>query len=280
MRESMEDGSSSSKEEVERSSELTESQTKALLELKKLVQDAYDKDQRRTSFEGNPTKIWGVPLLGDKRSDIIILKFLKSRNFEVLGAFGMIKNTLRWRDEVGIESLLEEDENLGNDYNNVMFIHGYDKEGYPVWYLVLEDVLNDNLSQITSSDEQKQRIFLRWLIQFVEKNIRKLDFTTNGKNSFMLVIDLKRLTWYGNRDLYKVIHKFLQVLHDNYPEFVAKQVFHKTKFAQFSVLESQSIRNFSEFDFVFRVLVVDQCFLVVPELLSGLFDGVRSMEHK
>ncbi|KMT20173.1 hypothetical protein BVRB_1g001830 [Beta vulgaris subsp. vulgaris] len=40
----------------------------------------------------------------------------------------------------------------------------------------------------------------------------------------MLVIDLKRLTWYGNRDLYKVIYKFLQVLHDNYPEFVAKQL--------------------------------------------------------
>lgn len=202
--------------------ELTESQKKDLQELKKLIQDGLENDQL-TFIDGDLSTIWGVLLVGDDRTDMIILKFLKASSFNVLDAYAMIKNTLLWRNEVGIRSLLEEDLEFNHDYNNVMVTHGYDKQGYPVWYLVLEDVLGDNLSY----NEQKQRKLLRWLIQFTEKNIRKLIFSTRKVYSISLVIDLKSLTRYGNGDLYRVVYKFLQLLHDHYPEFVAKQVFNK-----------------------------------------------------
>ncbi|XP_043710151.1 patellin-1-like [Telopea speciosissima] len=53
--------------------------------------------------------IWGIPLLADERSDVVLLKFLHARDFKVKDAFTMIKNTVAWRKEFGIETLLEED---------------------------------------------------------------------------------------------------------------------------------------------------------------------------
>uniref|UniRef100_A0A803KZZ3 CRAL-TRIO domain-containing protein n=1 Tax=Chenopodium quinoa TaxID=63459 RepID=A0A803KZZ3_CHEQI len=213
---------SSSKEEFRVVIKLTEYQKKALHDLKSLIKNDPG-DDLFCSFEGSHATIWGVPLLGHTKSDSVILKFLKARNFEVFDAYAMIMNTLLWRDEVGIELLLQDDVGI-HDNKSVMFTHGYDKEGYPVWYLVLEDVLVNNRSQITSYDDQEGRKFFRWLIQFTEKNVRKIVCSTRGQNSILLVIDLKSLTRYGNRDLYKVIYKYLQMLSDYYPEFVAKQL--------------------------------------------------------
>ena len=49
----------------------------------------------------SPTKekvsIWGVPLLNDERSDVILLKFLLAREFKVKEAFTMLKNTISRR---------------------------------------------------------------------------------------------------------------------------------------------------------------------------------------
>ena len=42
--------------------------------------------------------IWGVPLLADERSDVILLKFLRARDFKV-------KEVLRWRAAAMSEGL-------------------------------------------------------------------------------------------------------------------------------------------------------------------------------
>lgn len=42
-------------------------------------------------------EIWGIPLLADERSDVILLKFLRARDFKVKEAFTMIKQTVLWR---------------------------------------------------------------------------------------------------------------------------------------------------------------------------------------
>ncbi|KAE8693503.1 Detected protein of confused Function [Hibiscus syriacus] len=49
--------------------------------------------------------IWGIPLLADERSDVILWKFLRARDFKVKDTFTMIKNTVIWRKEFGVESL-------------------------------------------------------------------------------------------------------------------------------------------------------------------------------
>ncbi|GAB2271903.1 hypothetical protein Dimus_006731 [Dionaea muscipula] len=167
--------------------------------------------------------LWGIPLLGDERSDTILLKFLRARDFKVKEALAMIKNTVRWRKEFEVESLLEEDLG-GADYEKVVFVHGFDRKKRPVVYNVFGEFQNKELYQNTFSDAEKQKKFLKWLVQFLEKTVRKLDFSPTGISSLVLVTDLKNSPGYGKWDLYKVTNKFLQLLQDNYPEFVAKQV--------------------------------------------------------
>ncbi|XP_021748636.1 patellin-3-like [Chenopodium quinoa] len=172
--------------------------------------------------EPEEVSIWGIPLLADERTDVILLKFLRARDFRVKDAFTMIRNTVRWRKEFEVDTLLDED--LGNDYEKVVFTHGVDKHNRPVCYNVFGEFQNKELYQNTFSDAEKRKKFLRWLIQFLEKTIRTLDFSPQGINSFVLVNDLKNSPGYGKRDLYKVIDKFLEILQDNYPEFAAKQL--------------------------------------------------------
>ncbi|KAK9271109.1 hypothetical protein L1049_026698 [Liquidambar formosana] len=167
--------------------------------------------------------IWGIPLLGDERSDVILLKFLRARDFKVKEAFSMIKNTVRWQKEFGLDALLEED--LGNDLDKVVFMHGFDKEGHPVCYNVYGEFQNKELYQNTFADEEKRLKFLRWRIQFLEKSIRKLDFSPSGICTIVQVSDLKNSPGPGKRELRQATNQALQLLQDNYPEFVAKQVF-------------------------------------------------------
>ncbi|XP_043708896.1 patellin-2-like isoform X2 [Telopea speciosissima] len=167
--------------------------------------------------------IWGLPLLADERSDVILLKFLRARDFKVKDAFTMIKNTVAWRKEFGIETLLEED--LGNDLEKAVFMYGFDKEGHPVCYNIYGEFQNKDLYQKAFADEEKRQKFLRWRIQFLEKSIQKLDFSPSGICTFVQVNDLKNSPGPGKWELRQATRQALSLLQDNYPEFVAKQVF-------------------------------------------------------
>ncbi|MCE3216129.1 Patellin-3 [Datura stramonium] len=234
------------KEESNKVSDLSDSEGKVLEELKFLVQEAI-KNQSFTT--GTPAKtqeapsassesktpateitdlpqevsIWGVPLLKDDRSDVILLKFLRARDFKVKESFAMLKNTILWRKEFNIEELV--DENLGDDLEKVVFMDGHDKEGHPVCYNVYGEFQNKELYNKTFGDEEKRNKFLRWRIQFLERSIRKLDFNPGGINTIFQVSDLKNSPGPGKRELRIATRQALQLLQDNYPEFVAKQVF-------------------------------------------------------
>ena len=166
--------------------------------------------------------IWGIPLLQDERSDVILLKFLRARDYKVKDAFAMIKNTVLWRKEFGIDALLEEDH--GNDWDKVAFTHGYDKQGHPVCYNVFSEFQNKELYQNTFSTEEKRHKFLKWRIQFLEKSIRKLDFSPTGISSIVQVNDFKNSFGIGKRELWQATKLAVQLFQDNYPEFLAKQV--------------------------------------------------------
>lgn len=167
--------------------------------------------------------VWGIPLLQDERSDVILLKFLRARDYKVKDAFTMIKNTVRWRKEFEIDALLEQDH--GNDWDKVAFTHGYDKKGHPVCYNAFSEFQNKDLYQNTFSTDEKRQKFLKWRIQFLEKSIRKLDFSPTGISSFVQVNDFKNSFGIGKRELWQATKLAVQLLQDNYPEFLAKQVF-------------------------------------------------------
>lgn len=191
-----------------------------------LEAEAIEKDAKvetLASLLAEEVSIWGVPLLADERSDVILLKFLRARDFKVKDAFTMIKNTVRWRKEFGIDELVEQE--LGSDLEKVAFMHGFDKEGHPVCYNVYGEFQNKELYQNAFSDEEKRLRFLRWRIQFLERSIRKLDFKPGGISTLVQVNDLKSSPGPNKWELRQATKQALQLLQDNYPEFVAKQVF-------------------------------------------------------
>ncbi|KAJ8458347.1 hypothetical protein OPV22_031273 [Ensete ventricosum] len=165
--------------------------------------------------------IWGVPLLGDERSDTVLLKFLRARDFKVKEAMTMLKNAVLWRKEFGIEELLNEDLGIP-EMEKVVFMHGIDKEGHPVCYNVYGEFQNKELYAAAFADEEKRKQFLRWRIQYLEKGIRNmLDFNPGGVSTMVQVTDLKNSIGLAKKEL----RQALDLLQDNYPEFAAKQVF-------------------------------------------------------
>lgn len=189
----------------------------------KVVEASSPEQQQQQQPE--EVSIWGIPLLADDRTDVILLKFLRARDFKVKEAFTMIKNTIRWRKEFKIEELLL-DENLGDEYlEKTVYMHGYDKEGHPVCYNIYGEFDNKEVYKKTFSDEEKRERFLKWRILVLEKSIRKLDFTPGGICTIVQVNDLKNSPGPTKWELRQATKQALQLLQDNYPEFVAKQVF-------------------------------------------------------
>ncbi|CAI9786963.1 unnamed protein product [Fraxinus pennsylvanica] len=217
------------KEESNILSDLSDFQRKALEEFKTVVQEALNTgvftlaSPSDTSNLPEEVSIWGVPLLKDDRSDVILLKFLRARDFKVKESSTMLKNTIKWRKEINIDELLKED--LGDDLEKVVFTHGHDKDWHPVCYNVYGEFQNKELYTKTFGDDEKRKKFLKWRIQFLERSIRKLDFSPGGINTIFQISDLKNSPGLGKKELRIATKQALQVLQDNYPEFVTKQVF-------------------------------------------------------
>ncbi|XP_010675154.2 patellin-3 [Beta vulgaris subsp. vulgaris] len=179
--------------------------------------------QQEVSTTPEEVSIWGVPLFKDERTDTILWKFLRARDFKVNDAFAMMKSTIKWRKEFKIDELLNED--FGDDLEKMVFMHGFSKEGHPVCYNVYGAFQDKELYQKTFSHEEKRQRFMKWRIQFLEKSIRKLDFYPGGISTIVQVNDLKNSPGPGKWELRQATKQALHLLQDNYPEFVAKQVF-------------------------------------------------------
>lgn len=136
----------------------------------------------------------------------------------------MLADTIYWRKGFGTDGLIEEDLDL-NDLEKVVFMHGHDKEGHPVCYNVYGEFQDKVLYVKTFGDEERRRKFLRWRIQFLERSIRKLDFSPGGVCTIFQVNDLKNAPGPRWKELRIATKQALVVLQDNYPEFVVKQVF-------------------------------------------------------
>ncbi|KAL1534141.1 Patellin-3 [Salvia divinorum] len=217
------------KEESNKISDLSHDERRALDEFKLLVQESL---KSRVFLEGlasgsekssEEVSIWGVPLLKDERSDVVLLKFLRARDFDVRNAYVMLSSTIKWRRDFRVDQLLKED--LGDDLEKVVFMHGHDKVGHPVCYNVYGEFQNEELYMKIFADEEKRWRFLRWRIQFLEASIRKLDFSPGGINTIFQVSDLMNSPGPGKKELRIATKQALEILQDNYPEFVAKQVF-------------------------------------------------------
>jgi hypothetical protein len=170
--------------------------------------------------------LWGVPLLpskGGEGTDVVLLKFLRAREFKVNDAFEMLKKTLQWRKEAEIDSILDDDE-LCADLSSAAYMNGVDREGHPVCYNIFGVFDSEELYQKTFGTDEKRRKFLRWRCQLMEKGIQKLDLKPGGASSLIQINDLKKSPGPAKKELRIATKQAIGIFQDNYPELVAKNV--------------------------------------------------------
>ncbi|OVA17212.1 CRAL-TRIO domain [Macleaya cordata] len=193
-------------------SNLKSSESKALNELKQKLSDSYESES-----------MWGIPLLGgDERSDVILLKFLRARDFRVSDALTMLEKCLVWRKDFGADSVVEEELGFKELEGVVAYMHACDRKGHPVCYNAYGIFKDKEMYERIFGDEEKLQKFLRWRVQVLERGIKLLHFKPGGVNSIIQVTDLKDMP---KRELRVASNHILSLFQDNYPEMVARKVF-------------------------------------------------------
>ena len=76
------------------------------------------------------TSIYGVPFEGDQeRLQVVLHKFLRARDWNVEASAKLLKESLLWRGEEGVDELAEGDESFGPDFDAHSSIFLADKSG-------------------------------------------------------------------------------------------------------------------------------------------------------
>ncbi|MQL99792.1 hypothetical protein Taro_032520 [Colocasia esculenta] len=197
---------------------LRPSEQKALRELKVLLSSPAPEGD-----SPSPISMWGVPLLGgDEKADVILLKFLRARDFSVAEAHSMLLSCVEWRREFGADGVLEDDLGFKELEGVVAYMHGCDREGHPVCYNAYGVFKDRELYDRVFGDADKLKRFLRWRVQVMERGVSLLQFKPGGVNSIIQVTDLKDMP---KRELRVASNQILSLFQDNYPEMVARKVF-------------------------------------------------------
>ncbi|CAN0852746.1 PATL3 [Linum grandiflorum] len=203
-------------------------QQKEIIALQQFKQLLIDEKSRSPDSASDDIYFCGVRLqldAIDDRTDVILLKFLRGKHFEVEDAFKMFSRTILWRKKFGIDKLLLEDEDheYSKAFRRAFFMSGRSREGHPVWYIVCGEIHDNELYDKVFSDEAKRQRFLKWKIMFIEKIMRKLDFRAEGISSTILVTDMNN-TLGLDKMAFKPFESALRLLLDYYPEFVERRV--------------------------------------------------------
>ncbi|XP_064939360.1 patellin-6-like isoform X1 [Musa acuminata AAA Group] len=210
--------SHSFKEDCYLLSSLKLAELKALQELQQLL-----------AVSPKPISIWGVPLApssaaaGDERAVVVLLKFLRARDFDAGQAHAMLLRCVEWRREFGADEVAEEELVGFKELEGVVaYMHGWDRWGHPVCYNAYGVFKDKDVYDRVLGDADKLHHFLRWRVQVMERGVRLLQLRPGGINSIIQVTDLKDMP---KRELRAASQHILSLFQDNYPEMVARKVF-------------------------------------------------------
>ncbi|XP_072983838.1 patellin-6 [Typha latifolia] len=204
---------SSFKEDSYLASNLKPSEKRSLQELRHLL-----------SSSSKPISIWGVPIseAEDERSDVVLLKFLRARDYSARDAHAMLVRCAEWRAEFGADGVVEEELGFKELEEVVAYMHGWDRGGHPVCYNAYGVFKDKEMYDRVFGDADKLSRFLRWRVQVMERGVRMLQLRPGGVNSIIQVTDLKDMP---KRELRAASNHILSLFQDNYPELVASKVF-------------------------------------------------------
>ncbi|KAL6873782.1 hypothetical protein ACP4OV_013864 [Aristida adscensionis] len=173
--------------------------------------------------------LWGVPLLpskGDEATDVVLLKFLRARDFKAGAAFEMLRKTLRWRREwSGLAAGDDGDDGaLPEELEGACYLDGADREGHPVCYNALGVFADDAVYKKALGTEEGKARFLRWRVRAMERHVAELDLKPGGAASLLQVTDLRNSPGPAKKDLRVALKQVLDLFQDNYPELVARNI--------------------------------------------------------
>ncbi|XP_024022179.1 patellin-4 [Morus notabilis] len=225
--------------------------------------------------------LWDVPLLpskGHEGTDIVLLRFLRVKDFKVNEAFQMLRRTLRWRKEYKADEIL--DEKLGPDVEKVMCLDSRDREGRPLCYSVYGAFRDREVYKRAFGSEENGGEFLRWRIQCLEKGIKKLEFKNGGVDSIVQISDFKNSPGPVMKELRSVSKKAMILIQDNYPELIHKIIVINAPLWYYAVhmLRSRFLTQKTKSKFVFaRAPKVTKTLLkfVAAESLPVQYGGLK-----
>lgn len=229
--------------------------------------------------------IWGVPLNppsdagpapADERADVVLLKFLRARDFRVRDAHAMVLRCAAWRAEFRADAVLDEDLGFKDLEGVVAYMHGWDRDGHPVCYNAYGVFKDRDMYDRVFGDGDRLGRFLRWRVQIMERGVRALQLRPGGVNAIIQVTDLKDMP---KRELRAASNQILSLFQDNYPEMVARKVFVNVPW-YFSVLFSMispflTERTKSKFVIAREGNVAETLFKFIrPELVPVQYGGL------
>lgn len=182
-------------------------------------------DSKLVKNEVRDVSLWGVPLLpskGNVGTDMILLKFLKAKDFRVSEALDMLRKTLRWRKEQKIDEIL--DENLSSGFDDLYSFDTCDVEGRPVSFFVYGGLKKNESNRGISREENIEKKFVRWRVQLMERAIRKLTFKPGGVDQVIEIMDLKNLSGPAAKEIRALSRKTVMLFQDHYPEIISNHV--------------------------------------------------------
>jgi hypothetical protein len=202
--------------------------TKEEVATETLEEETMDNAMPLEESKENPEDVclWGVPLLdtkGDERTNVILLKFLRAKDFKVDEACTMLEKTVKWRQSFLATTIREK--KFQSNLDECFYMQGKDREGHPVCYNIW-GAFHDNpdlFDKMLGNDSKMKNNFLRWRVQLLEKGIKELDFTPGGTSAILQVNDLKNIPLL-KKEMRDAVHNVIDLLKDNYPELMVKNV--------------------------------------------------------
>ncbi|CAM0955973.1 unnamed protein product [Alopecurus aequalis] len=220
--------------------------------------------------------IWDVPLNppsdvpADERADVVLLKFLRARDFRVRDAHAMVLRCAAWRTEFRADAVLDEDLGFKDLEGIVAYMHGWDRDGHPVCYNAYGVFKDRDMYDRVFGDSDRLGRFLRWRVQIMERGVRALQLRPGGVNAIIQVTDLKDMP---KRELRAASNQILSLFQDNYPEMVARKVL-LSFFLCFSGISSNTCHLFFSHSSYLHLLSTEQVFVNVPWYFSVLFSMI------
>jgi hypothetical protein len=103
---------------------------------------------------------------------VVLLKFLRARDFRACDAHTMLLRCAAWLAEFGADAVVDEDLGFKELEGVVAYMHGWDRDGHPVCYNAYDVFKDRGMYERAFDDGERLARFLRWRVQVMERGVR------------------------------------------------------------------------------------------------------------